>query len=197
METWLQFVNQAETLNLPEVVLYQINLASSQSQPVAWKVIRRCPFDWTHPIRIPSDYELKVQDEYGHVKEPILAKAGQNWTLTEHSVVLNNEKGIDLCLLNGTQNRVSKVMITRSGRPLACESGLPPKGEARFRFDRCFWIKAGVGFKEGEPLEINPRWPPQPLLLTGVRSADVVMTGGGYGPHARPFSFHLSRVVRA
>jgi hypothetical protein len=35
------------------------------------------------------------------------------------------------------------------------------------------------------------------LSLLGVRSADIVMTGGGPGPNATPFQFTLSNVVKA
>ncbi|MEX0598879.1 MAG: hypothetical protein WD512_20515, partial [Candidatus Paceibacterota bacterium] len=65
-----------------------------------------------------------------------------------------------------------------------------------FRFQPRFWIGVAPELTEGQTIDstvlsiINTE-----ISVLGVLSADIVMTGGGVGPSATPFSFSLTNIV--
>ena len=76
------------------------------------------------------------------------------------------------------------------------KNNLDPQQMAVFEFKPTIWIGVVSQVEEGEVMnsaiisDINTE-----LGLLGVASADIVMTGGGSGPNASAFEFHLQNIV--
>ena len=78
MDIKLRFVNKSNDGNKSEVLIYQKNvLTTMASLSVAWKVIRYCGRDCTHPFIYPDGYEVSVTDENANFTPRLKAKNGQ------------------------------------------------------------------------------------------------------------------------
>jgi hypothetical protein len=88
--------------------------------------------------------------------------------------------------------------IYKNGALLTAKTAVLPQQHAIFEFKPTIWIGVVEGVNEGDVLnsailsQINTE-----LSLTGVASADIVMTGGGPGPNSTPFTFTLENIVKA
>lgn len=193
----LRFVNRSSEVPPPSVVLWQPNDArGARGVPVAWKVIRRCGFDCTHPIRLPRQLAVRVR-QGGGSGPAIAAAPGTGVRIVRRGGGLRLEAtaaadptSIEVRNLAGTG--AVDVEVLRGGRPIAIRPCLAPLGTAVFRFPPSLVFSAVEGIAEGDPLWPD-RWLGRPveIPLLGVVRADVVMTGGGGGSAAIPLLFHL------
>ncbi len=86
--------------------------------------------------------------------------------------------------------------IYRNGKMLAVKIGVTPGQKAVFRFKPSVWIGAVSEVEEGQIMnsaivkQVNTE-----IGLLGIASADIVMSGGGSGSTATPYSFSLENIV--
>lgn len=89
---------------------------------------------------------------------------------------------------------VAQITLYRSGLALAMAKEVAPGATAEFAYDDTLWIGQDPGVGPGDPLTgsemdaINTG-----ITLTGIVSADVVMTGSDGGP----YMFLLEKIVYA
>ncbi len=198
--THLQFVNRAFDLCRPDVVFFHKDHAHPHGKVIAWKVIRRCPVDWSHPFRVPADLELGLVDDYGNYSPRISVRAGRSYTYIErrgqrprwHPQAAMSATSI--VVANGTKGSAIGCLLTRDGRPVIPVRRLAPGVEAVFEIGLDLWVGAVRRAREGEPLEpFDLQMSSTRLDLWGIRSGEVWMTGGGMGASAVPYSFRLCR----
>ncbi len=206
MDIKLRFVNHSEDGNKSEVVIYQKNVLTTMASPaVAWKVIRYCGRDCTHPFVYPAGYEVAVRDEYGNYSPRVAAQNGQLLKListpTGSRRLLQTGPASasgELDVLNGMGMGAVDVCLFKSGQLMGLKTAVAPGQKAVFQYKPVLWIGVvsevlqGTGINSAVLSSINTE-----LSLIGLMSADIVMTGGGPGEDSAPYEFNLENIVPA
>jgi hypothetical protein len=92
---------------------------------------------------------------------------------------------------NGLEKDPIDAYFYRAGKPFVRMSILAQQ-MTTFQFETALWIGVASKITEGQILYTNSK-----LSLSGIASADIVMTGGGgAGISAAPFEFALANVVK-
>lgn len=206
MDIKLRFVNKSSDGNKSEVVIYQKSvLTTMASLSVAWKVIRYCGRDCTHPFVYPDGYEVAVTDEYANFSPRLPAKNGQMLSLV--STPGGNRRlrytgpasaSTELDVLNAMSQGAIDVCIFKDGRLMGMKTSVSPGQKAVFQYQPALWIGVCSEVVQGQPInsavmsDINTE-----ISLIGIASADIVMTGGGPGEGSTPYEFNLENIVRS
>lgn len=199
----LNFINSSNDQNKSSVVIFQKNIATTFSEiAVAWKVIKNCGRGWYHPFSFPMNFQISASDSWGnYLINALEATNGQLYQVAKdnsgdtlsHVSAAPSRKEVQL--LNGLPLGAINANIYKSGRLLATKTGISPGQKAVFEFKPTIWIGVSSEIEEGEIINsailsnINTE-----LGLLGIASADIVMTGGGTGSNATPFSFELDNI---
>ena len=200
----LNFLNESNDQNNSEVVIFQKNVATDFDEiAVAWKVIRNCATGWQHPFTFPMEMEVSASDSWGN--DLIDPKDASNGDLFH---VYNDGSGDQLAYLSPgpsrkevqVRNDLAQGSITasiyKSNKLLATKTGVSPGQKAVFEFKPTIWIGVVSQIQEGQIMDsaiisdVNTE-----IGLLGIKSADIVMTGGGVGPSALRFAFSLENIV--
>jgi hypothetical protein len=203
VEVKLNFINQSNDLGNSEIVIFQKNVATSFDElTVAWKVIRYCGQGDNHPFRFPMDMYVGASDSYGNYTPQLKAQNGQLFKMTPTSsgdqlaAAGAGTSPKEVQVLNALPKGAINASIYKDGRLLATKTMIAPQQKAVFQFKPTLWIGAVLQVEEGEVMNsaiisrINTE-----ISLLGIASADIVMTGGGPGPNARPIAFNLDNMV--
>jgi hypothetical protein len=81
---------------------------------------------------------------------------------------------------------------------LAQKTAIVPGQKAVFQFEPVIWVGVVTELIQGQPIssavisDINTKF-----NLTGIASADIVLTGGGAGPDGQPYDLAMDNVVMA
>jgi hypothetical protein len=198
----LRLVNQSADCNNSQVVIFQKNVVANFDElAVAWKVIENLGHGWTHPFDFPLGLEVGASDSYGNSVPPVDTADGQQWTvIRDCSGDQMKQSGqatspTEVQVVNGLTQGAISANIYRNGSLLATKTGVAPQQQAVFQFKPSIFIGVVSQVEEGELLNsaimttVN-----QQLNLYGISSADIVMTGGGPGRSATPFTFSLQNV---
>lgn len=198
MTTQLSYVNASFEVPMPDVFLFQRNRLSKRA-PLVWKLIRRCSYGWRHEV--PWSEELTLALCYGdgnwapaRVAKPgtsylVWAKPGGGVEVRE----LPRQSVESITVLNSGHRGRLEAFLCRGGRPLAWEP-LAPGQSAAFAFDPVLVFGTGLGIEEGRTVRQTPSDVFGSINLQGVAQADVLVTGGGFGPDAGPLTFRLNHV---
>lgn len=198
----LNFINQSNDVNNSEVVIFQKNVASNFDEiAVAWKVIKNCGRGFNHPFSFPMQNGISSSDSFGNYTPQLNAQDGQVFNMVnvasgdtlQHDTTQKVTKGIQFSndLKEGTIN----ANILKDGKLLATQKDILPGQKTVFEFKPTIWIGVVSQVEEGDIMnaaiisEINTE-----IALVGISSADIIMTGGGAGAAATPFSFTLKNI---
>ncbi|CAN7603721.1 hypothetical protein [Polaromonas sp. LjRoot131] len=206
MDIKLRFVNKSSDGNKSEVVVYQKNvLTTMASLAVAWKVIRYCGRDCTHPFVYPDGYEVSITDEYGNFTPRLPAKNGQMLSLVSTPIGGRRllytgpaSASTELDVLNAMNQGSVDICIFRDGRMVGAKTSVVPGQKAVFQYQPALWIGVASEVVQGQPIssavmsDINTE-----ISLLGIASADIVMTGGGPGEGSTAYQFNLENIVQA
>ena len=170
----------------------------------AWQVIKYLGQGDNHPFVYPSSYSVAASDSWGNYTPQFNAEPGEAFAMIQDSsgdvltkkgkATSAKEVEIDNDLTKGAIN----AYIYKDAKLFAARSNIVPAEKAVFEFQPKIWIGVASEVEEGQVLnsaiisEINTE-----INLLGIASADIVMTGGGVGPNAKPFNFTLQNVVMA
>ncbi|MBR7801355.1 hypothetical protein [Undibacterium fentianense] len=203
MNIQLNFINLSNDQNNSDVLIFAKNIADIENaNHIAWTVIKNCGQGDSHPFVYPIDSSIGASDSWGNYTpqfpvnqgeafEMVLTKSGDQLRTVG---VTHNPNAIEL--LNNLNRGAINAYVYKSGRLFASKSNLAPGQKAVFQFNPTIWIGVASQVEQGEVLnsaiisEINTE-----ISLFGIRSADIVMTGGGSGPDAKEFQFMLQNVV--
>ena len=193
----LRFVNRSLEGRPPNVVVWQRNDApAAASTPVAWRVIRRCGYEWAHPFDLPDELQVRIRDHDGSGRLIPAAPGAQIrcWTDRSGRRRFETAPAGDPSILqigNLTDRGAVAGEIWRGGRLLAVHPRIPPGALAPFRFPPSLTFSAVSGIDEGDPL--TGRWlgVATELDLRGVVRGEIMMVGGGAGASSKPLTFHL------
>lgn len=202
----LNFINNSNDRNNSQIVVFQKNQTSNYEEiAVAWKVIENCGQGWSHPFLYPMAMFISASDSWGNYSPLLPASNGQLFNVVENGSgdILQysgqnagslNE--IDVC--NALNSGAMNANVYKDGRLLATKTGIAPQQKAVFEFKPTIWIGVTSQVTEGQLMnsaiisQINTE-----ISLFGIRSADIIMSGGGPGPNSTAFTFTLQNVVYA
>jgi hypothetical protein len=199
----LTFINESNDQNNSSVVIFQKNAATDFDEiAVAWKVIKNCGAGWKHPFVYPMSTQIGANDAWGNTTaNPLEAYGGQIFSVSTtpsgDSLVYagNSESRNSIELRNDLTMGSIDANIYKAGSLLATKTGISPGQKAVFEFKPTIWIGVVSQIEEGQVMtsailsDINTE-----INLLGISSANIVMTGGGIGPEAQPFTFTLDNV---
>lgn len=201
----LNFINNSNDKNNSQIVIFQKNVDSSYEElAVAWLVIKNCGQGWNHPFTYPMAMQVSGTDSYDNFSQKRTAYNGDKFVVVKDlsgdvlqpAGQASSPNEIDV--LNGLGLGSVSVNVYKDGRLLATKTNIEPGGKAVFEFKPVIWIGAVSQIEEGELInsailqDLNTQ-----LSLFGIKSADVVMTGGGSGPNSTAFQFNLENIVYA
>jgi len=203
MDIQLNFINNSNDMNNSEVVIFQKNVATNfDESAVAWLVIRHCGRGDSHPFEFPLGMQVGASDSYGNFTPQLDAQNGQlfGMSLTTSGDGLQpmgaGTSSKEVQVLNLLSKGAISASIYKAGKPLAIKTSIAPQQKAVFEFKPTLWIGVVSQVVQGQVMNsaiiynINTE-----LSLLGIASADIVMTGGGPGKSATPFSFNLENIV--
>jgi hypothetical protein len=204
----LRFINASlGGRNTPVVICMKNAGTGFGSWICAWKVIRNCGQDCYHPFTYSSDLEIGISDDFGNYSPRLPAPHGSSFEIrpTVSGRQLYPSPPRDGAGINSTRVQVKNchpqgsfhVNVWNSGRLLAQRRNIAPLQSAGFEFYPELWIAAcSEMIEEGQMMD--PAIIPDmktPLSLSQIRSADIVMTGGGTGTTVQPYTFNLVNIV--
>ncbi|CAL2084870.1 conserved protein of unknown function [Tenacibaculum sp. 190524A02b] len=199
----LNFVNKSADTNNSSIVIFQQNVAEDFGElAIAWKVIENCGRLDNHPFNYPLNFDVSSSDSYGNFTPQLAAYNGDAFDMVKDSsgdvlqkssthATSPNEVEIRNNLANGAIN----ANCYRDGKLLASKTGLAPGQKAVFEFQPKIYIGVVSQIEEGDVMnsaiisQVNSE-----INLFGIRSADIVMTGGGPGKNSQPFNFTLENI---
>ena len=201
----LNFINHSNDANNSEVVIFQKNVATDFDElAVAWRVIKNCGQGDNHPFNYPFQVTVSASDSYGNYTPQLDAQTGQSFhvylsssgTAVAYKGAASSPNEIEL--LNDLQKGAVTANIYRDGKLIAVKTNVAPGQKAVFEFKPIIYIGVASQVEEGQVMNsaiissINTE-----ISLLGLKSADIVMTGGDPGADATPFEFTLENVVYA
>lgn len=202
MDIQLNFINNSNDANNSEIVIFQKNVATNFDElAVAWQVIRYCGQGDNHPFTFPMQMQVGASDSYGNYTPQLDAQKGQMFemalTPSGNRLVPAGPatRSTEVQVLNSLENGAINASICKNGKLLAIKTSIAPQQKAAFQFKPTIWIGVASQIVQGQVMNsaivssITTE-----LSLLSIASADIVMTGGGPGPNAKPFAFNLENV---
>jgi hypothetical protein len=203
MDIQLNFINQSNDANNSEIVVFQPNVAENFGDTaVAWLVIQNCGRGDNHPFTYPMSMSVSAGDSYGNYTPRLPAIDGQLFAMThtlsgdELSLAGRGTSPQEVQLENRLPDGTIIAMLFKDNRLFAACPNILPGQTASFRFKPTILIGVVSQVAPGQVLNkaimssVHTE-----ISLLGLASADIVMTGGGSGPDAKPFQFNLENIV--
>ena len=198
----LRLINQSADCNNSSVLIFQKIVATNLDElAVAWVVIDNLGAGWIHPFQYELDLQVGAADSWGNYVPPQNSADGQLWTVTQNcsgdqlQPTGPANSPTEIQVYNGLEQGAITACMYRSGKLLSVKTGVAPGQKALFKFKPTIWIGVVSQVEQGQVLDaaivqnVNTQ-----LALTGIASADIIMTGGGPGKSSRPFAFTLQNV---
>lgn len=205
MDIKLNVINASNDTNNSQIVIFSRNVATGLSETaLAWHVIKNLGQGWNHPFTFPMSSAVGASDSWGNYTPQLAAEPGQSFhimmTTSGDSLSYKGPaaSATEIEILNELQQGAINANIFKAGKLFAQTHNVSPGQKAVFEFKPTIWIGVVSQIEEGAVMNsaivsnINTE-----ISLLGIASADIVMTGGGAGPNATPFSFNLENVVMA
>jgi hypothetical protein len=201
----LRFVNMSNDRNNSDILIFQKNeIPGLNELPLAWKVIRNCGKGWSHKISYTFSITVAVSDASGNHSQQLPASAGDSFAVyrdvSGHQLMETGENNTPQAVQFKNQLSSGNInaFVYRGGSVVAAKKNIAPGQAALFMFKPTIFIGVASHVTLGETVreaivsQVNTE-----ISLLGIRSADIVMTGGGEGKDAVPYTFTLQNVQMA
>lgn len=196
----LTFINESNDQNNSSIVIFQKNENDNKNDYAnAWHVIQNIGIGWTHDIEFPIDVQIVARDSWKNYTPRINAKPGESFEVVNDisGDVLKQSADsttspTNILFRNKLASEVMDALIYRNGKLLAEINDIGPGNSADFKFEPSIYIGVATGINEGDKINsdiVNSI--ATKISLKGIESGKIIMTGGGTGPNAKPFSFEL------
>jgi hypothetical protein len=201
----LNFINRSNSGNSAvEVILYQKNQVRYHNAAiVAWKVISQSKAGETFAFSYTHDLKVACSDSYGNYTQQLQASPGKKFGMvrTDTGEILQpagtafSPEEVDV--QNNLNTGTISAWIYNGDATLAGVTDIVPGQKASFKFKDALWIGVSSEVIEvGEILDaLTLSETHFEIPLQGILRADIVMTGGGKGPSAEPYTFTLENIV--
>jgi hypothetical protein len=199
----LTLINDSSDANNSTVLVFQQNVIASLGEyAVAWQVIQNLGRGWTNTFEYDFDLEIGAMDSYGNTSPLLSATPGQLFSVysapSGDQIKANGSvpnKTSEIWIQNDLGTGAMNACIYRSGQLLATKTGVAPGQVSAFQFNPSIYIgvvsqwdvKPGQILNSAIMSAVNTQ-----LSLAGLTGhASIVMSGGGAGRSATPFTFTL------
>lgn len=205
MDIHLNFVNRSNDTNNSNIVIFQKNESGdAHDVAIAWTVIRNCGPGSHHPFVYPVMTGIGYGDSDGNYTAEMLATPGMSFVAertTSGDIIRPLGKARDPAvveLVNSLPHGMIEAQIYKANRVIIHQTGIAPGQTAGFQLAPSLSVAVVSQVEQGEVMNSAIVSTANfEFALIGIASADLVMTGGGAGPKATPFSFALENVVTA
>ncbi len=197
----LSLINRSKDIDNTQIIIFQKNMA--QMEP-PWQVIDSYPGS-TQSIIYSLDYGLSTTDKEGNSSPILKVKDGEKYQLVETS--LGNELQLDksssnpksIVVENKLPQKSIDAFLYKDGEILSEKTGITSGKE--WSFPVIHSITIGLLPKDyeidiGNKSKFNDFTCMQEIELNNIKSAELVLTGGGEGPKAKPFQFKLQNIQK-
>jgi hypothetical protein len=189
------------------IVIFQKNVGSSgipAETCIAWTVVV-VPFEGSVAIPVPSETTVAASDAYGNATPQLTAQNGNRFDMISspagNQLQLSSQSASDpqvVEVCNELPVGAINAMMYRDNCLLARKTGFGPGQKAVFAFEPTLCFSFSTQIRPGDMLDATVTADPVlQLSLTGISSADLVMTGGGTGSSAQPYRLTLLDVKPA
>lgn len=201
--TRLTFINRAESLQIPQIVIWQ-DLADQKGSAVAWEVVDHCPYDWRRPLNIASTLYFAYVDNFGNHTAPRIALPGYGYTHIRKGHCRAEADGSSdpgTIVFRNSLKRGSVGLKVWRGNPTIPGLGLTT--EATIRPEQCVTVKPSLEFRFSLGFGVQVADRIDSVIASNFSSFDisfwprsyVVLAGGGNGAGSRPYTFYLSCIM--
>lgn len=200
----LNFINKSNDKNNSSIVIFQKPTNPDWNmETIAWKVIKNCGQGNNHPFEYDFNLQISAGDSYGNFTPKFNADPGDSLDM------VRNDSGDVLQLNNGGSTTSTEIQVNnhllvgsidaccyRSDKLVAKKTNIVPGEEAIFEFNPIIYVGIISNVEEGTVInsaivkEINTEF-----SLMGLKSADLIMTGGGSGNDSTPYIFTIDNKV--
>lgn len=199
----LTFRNKSQDTKNSSIVMFQQDTgATVDDTAIAWKVIQNCGIGDFNPFDYPMTQQVSVIDAWGNYSPLQDANNGDVFSVTDAGgktgTILTKTRETGDPNMITVRNDLSvgsiDIAVYKDDRALALKTGVSPGEESVFELLPYLYIGTCSDVEEGDVMDSDT----VPSVLTklsllGLKSADIVMTGGGVGPKATPFVFQLDK----
>lgn len=196
----LTFINESNDQNNSNIVIFQKNKNGNNSNHVtAWHVIQNIGKGWNHTINYSEHVEIVARDTWKNYTTRRKAEPGESFEVVRMSsgdeLQYSRQSTVgpsDIQFRNKLDSEPMDALIYRNGKLLAEVNGVEPGESAGFKFESSIYIGIVSQIKEGDCIDsaivksITTKLP-----LKGIKSGNIIMTGGGSGKDSKPLSFKL------
>lgn len=203
MDVKLNFINRSNDTSNSKVLIFQKNESTDfEAISVAWRVIKNCGTNCNHPFVFPLEFEVDANDSYGNFTPRMAAVNGELFSVLRDGSgnifrkTGNSTSPLEVQVRNDLGSGSVGSNIYKDNRLLATKLCVVPNQKAIFKFNPTIWIGVASEVEEGEVIssavltDMNTE-----ISLLGIRSADIIMSGGGCGTESTAFQFNLENVV--
>jgi hypothetical protein len=195
----LQLINNSSDANSLTVLIFRDVTQGFNEPAVAWMVIQNLAQGGRYPFLFSNDLLVSASDSWGNFTPQFPVSFGQ-----AYQIALNASGNVLQLYVPGASNPSEidvrndlptgsiNAHLYRSEKLLETKAAIAPGQKVTFAFKPT--ILLGV-VSQAEPGEIVPPSILSELTeipLQGIRSADIVITGGG----SAPYQYTLQNVVR-
>lgn len=205
MDIHLTYVNQSDDVDDTEVVVFARNPGGIGELPVAWLVIQQCGRGDSHPFVYSDSSAVGAVDSFGNQTALLPSEPGQAFAMTRApsgdvlAATGSSAQWPSIGVANHLPTGTIDAYLYKDAQPCLAKTGLAPGETAVFSPPTQLWFLAASQVQQGQIMNsaLVEQSNPFEVELAGVASADIVLTGGGAGPDAKPFVFTLTNVVKA
>jgi hypothetical protein len=203
MDVTLNFINESTDGNHVSILVFQKN-PMANALPIAWTVIENLTSGTDHFVVVSVEMEVSASNPSGNSSPQLPAAPGQQFRMMQTtsgdqlvaSGAANAAAAVEVA--NALSNGAIDASVYKANRLLAVRTGVAPGQTAAFEFKPTIWVGVVSQVTQGQVLDsATVANVDTEIALTGIASAEVVVTGGPGGVGAAPFVFTLMNVVTA
>lgn len=190
---FIKVIDNSNDASLKRVLIHVRNQANGfeEDTPLIWKdyiVSQNITHDF-HPFK-PIYLQISYPDQgiYFPTFQPTVGKKYYilNGEITQESAA---SPSTETHVHNNHDSYNMSVQVVRDHSVMDSKI-LTPGSIFKYKYRPNFWIQITDLESEGDPSDANTE-----ISVLGVKSAHVIVTGGGAGPSAMPYSFTLTNII--
>lgn len=200
----LTYYNKSNDKNNSKIVIFQKNVNTDFDElAVAWRVIENCGHGDRHPFYVPFGLSVDGKDSYGNYTPNLAAENGTVYEIAmdasghvlREATDQSGRSGKEVQVKNSLDRGAVDANCYKDGKLLAKKTSVAPGQKAVFQFQPVIYMGVVSQVTEGEVMNsaiissINTKF-----SLLGIKSADIILTGGGPGKGSTPFEFSMENV---
>lgn len=193
----ITFINSAYSNRNADIVIFQKDHISG-SIIYAWHVIHNCGYAYTHCFEYNKTPDLVIRDFYGNQLVLSNVKKGMLYSFSRETGILEKTESLNSELIE-VQNLLAEGTITasisRNSRLMYEKTEICPEEIVSFSSNNDIYVGRVESIKEGQIIDekLLNRFTTK-ISLEHIKSADLVLKGGGFGPKAQKYCFVLENI---